>query len=206
MGFRFDTRHLPKETQQIISKGDKINSINRESSKNQHNNCERRIYPVSIFMRLGNDSFSKMNGVKTISTYRDFCLKNKAVWFSTDSLAFGMSETRRCEFINAIKNGHIVLIFFAIGKNGGGNNDMEYMAEVQDIRTDKEGINSPEEILTPDEWKNENSKIWIKIKGISDTTLKASDFMVQSTRNILSKSIGNSQYHFGYIIRKSMIY
>lgn len=202
MAFRYDTRHLSPQVQQIISKRDDNDKLMKQ---NRNEPAEEKcvdIYPISIFMRLGRDTDSRLNGVKTLEEYEDFCKIHKAVWFSTDSLATGMSEKRRAEFVKTIKNGSIVEIYFAIGKSGKGNNDIYRVAEVVDIRTDAEGIASPDKSLTPDLWKNDKNKIWIKVMSIRTTNLRTEDFIVQSSKNVLSKSIENSQYHFGYIKRK----
>ena len=202
MAFRYDTRHLSPQVQQIIRNRDENNKIQKQS--NTSTSAKNNIYPIFIFMRLGKDTDSKLDGVKTLKEYEEFCRVNKAVWFSTDSLATGMSEKRRAEFINAIKNGNVVDIFFAVGKSGGGNNGIQYKAEVMDIKTDAEGIGSPDENLTPDLWKDANKKIWIKIRNILSTGLKTNDFIVQSSKKVLAKSIEKSQYHFGYIKTKSL--
>ena len=203
MAFRYDTRHLPPQVQQIISKRDDNDKLSNEGDSLALTEKSRTIYPVFIFMKLSNDKTSKFNGLETMNVYEKFCNKYKAVWFSTDSLANGMSEKRRAEFVNTIKNDNVVKIYFAVGKGGGGSNEMEYQAEVIDIKTDAEGIGSPEKALTPDVWKDDKNKIWIKIRNIAITKLKTDDFIVQISKNILSKSIRNSQYHFGYIKKKA---
>lgn len=202
MAFRWDIRHLSSQVQQIISKRDDTDRFIKENLKLERENEKKIIYPIAIFMRLGIDTYSRLNGVETLKQYENFCGINKSVWFSTDSLATGMSEKRRTEFLNEINNGNTVEVFFAIGKSGGGNNNIQYKAEVIDIKTDAEGIGSPEKILTPDIWKDDKKKIWIKIKNIVPTGLKAEDFIVQETKKVLAKSIEKSQYHFGYIKRK----
>lgn len=114
-----------------------------------------------------------------------------------------MAETRRSKFISAIKKEYIVEIYFAVGKSGGGNNEIVYKAKVIDIRTDTDGINSPDKYLTPIEWRKDKNKIWIKIENIVPCKkLTTKDFIVAITGNVLSDSISNSQYHFGYIKKR----
>ncbi|NAS19570.1 hypothetical protein GND98_017345 [Clostridium butyricum] len=200
MAFRYDTRHLPKQTQQIINKRDQNNKILKEESIiTQTTN----VYPISIFMKLGNDSTLNVNGNITMGIYKDFCDKNKEVWFSTDSLSKGMSSKRRKEFLEAINNNEIVEMYFVIGKGSNGNNDIQYKADVLDIETDANGLTSPNMKLTPQEYINENKKIWIKICNLKEfTKLTTKDFLVNSTNNSLDESLKKSQHHFGYIRRK----
>jgi hypothetical protein len=200
MAFRFDTQHLKPQVRELINKRDQNDKKLRENKNVILEKEYRNIYPLAIFMKLGFESSSNLNGVQTMRIYEDFCKENGSTWFSTDSLSTGMSETKRVEFINAIKKDYIVEIYFAIGKSSGGNNDIKFKAEVIDVKTDGDKISAPEKILTPDEWKNDKNKIWIKVrclKSITNPTTK--DFIVASTGNILADSIAHSQYHFGYI-------
>ena len=88
--------------------------------------------------------------------------------------------------MNAIKNNNIVEIIFVIGKNGDGNNEIQYIADVVDIITDPDGAKSPEKALTPDEWNDDKNEIWIKVKNlISYTKLTTKDFIVVSSGKIL---------------------
>lgn len=203
MAFRFDTQHLQPQVREIINKRDQNNKkpiIN--SNVNSKKVCDE-IYPLAIFMKLGFDSSTKFNAVQTMQIYEDFCKIKGSTWFSTDSLSKGMSETRRAEFVNAINKKYIVEIYFAVGKNSGGDNDIKYKAEVMDIKTDGDKMPSPEKILTPDQWKSDRNKIWIKVKELKQITNPTSkDFIVASTGNILANSIAHSQYHFGYIKKK----
>ena len=158
------------------------------------------IYPIAIFMRLGNNTTTAFNGIKTMEVCEAFCNNHGAIWFATDSLATAMSEEMRAEFINAIKNEYIVEIYFAIGKKGGGNNNIRYVGEVEDIRTIADGMVSPDKSLTPDAWKDSRNKIWIKIRKLATCPdLSANDFIIARTGNVLAKVLAKSQYHFGYI-------
>lgn len=200
MAFRYDTRNLSGQAKHIISERDKNNKIEKEQniitpSKN--------IYPISIFMKLGNDSTLNVDGNKTIEIYKAFCDKNKQVWFSTDSLSRGMAPKRRKEFLEAISNNEIVEMYFVIGKGSNGNNDIQYKADVIDIETDANGLISPDKKLTPEQYIDENKKIWIKIYNLKKyTKLTTKDFVVNSTNNSLNESLKQSQHHFGYIRRK----
>ena len=160
-------------------------------------------YATALFMRLGYNNSTQLDGIHTLQVCESFCNNHGSVWFSTDSLTTGMSEKRRVEFINAIKKEYVVQIYFAIGKKGGGNNDIQYRGKVVDIRTIADGIGSPDKTLTPDSWKDSRNKIWIKIRELAPCPeLTANDFIVVSTGNVLAKAIANSQYHFGYIKKR----
>lgn len=50
MTFRYDTRHLSKQTQHIIDNRDKNNKILKEQTITDK---KINIYPISIFMKLG---------------------------------------------------------------------------------------------------------------------------------------------------------
>ena len=200
MAFRHDTRNLSAQAQNIISKRDQNNKIlEKQSIITQKIN----IYPISIFMKLGNDSIINVDGNKTMEIYKAFCDKNKQVWFSTDSLSTGMAPKRRKEFLEAINNNEVVEMHFVIGKGSNGSNDIQYKAEVLDIETDANGLASPDKKLTPAQYINENKKIWIKIHELKQfTQLTTKDFVVDSTNNSLDISLQHSQHHFGYIRRK----
>ena len=204
MGFRYDTRHLTPQVQQIINQRDENDKqvLKSESTPSKKENYS--VYPIAIFVRLGFDNLSKLSGIQTLQVYEQFCSKDEIVWFSTDSLATGMADKKRAEFLKAINEEFVVEIYFAVGKTGGGTNEIVYKAEVVDVVSDAEGISSPDKTLTPNEWKDGKKKIWIKLKKlIPFSNLSTTDFMVASTGNILANSIGNSEYHFGYIKRKS---
>ena len=200
MAFRYDTRHLSGQTQHIINERDKNNKIAKEQNIIKP---PKNIYTISIFMKLGNDSTLNVDGNKTMEIYKDFCDKNKQVWFSTDSLSRGMACKRRKEFLEAISNDEVVEMYFVIGKGSNGSNDIQYKAEVLDIETDAKGLTSPDRKLTPQEYINENKKIWIKVCNLKKfTKLTTKDFVVNSTNNSLDESSKQSQHHFGYIRRK----
>ncbi len=62
---------------------------------------------------------------------------------------------------------------------------------------------SPDVNLTPKEWRDIKNKILIKLKSVKPfDSLSLDDFIVASTRNVLSNAISKSQYHFGYIKKK----
>lgn len=201
MSFRFYTQNLRPQVRAIINERDENNRILRESSENSlKKESNNAIYPLAIFMKLTFDSSSKYNGLQIMQKYEDFCKSNSSTWFSTDSLSRCMSKAKRAEFVNAINNKYIVEMYFVVGKSGGSNNDIKYKAEVLDIRTNANKMSSPDKTLTPNEWKNDKNKIWIKIKNIKKTTnLSSKDFIVASTKNVLANSIAHSEHHFGYI-------
>lgn len=199
MTFRYDTRHLPKQVQAIIRERDMTNDMLRDKSECRPSS---RYYHTSIFMRLGKNPLNKFSGFKTIETYINFCNKYDSAWFSTDSLSGGMADKRQQEFSGVINAGYIVGIFFAIGKNGGGTNEVEYMAEVLEFESSHNKIMSPDKSLTPDEWKNDMRYIWIKIRNIQVSEYKSKDFIVISSGKVLTESIKASEFHFGYVKKR----
>ena len=158
----------------------------------------------SIFTRLST-SFGfnkKLNGHQIIDVYKTFSDKKGAVWYSTDSLHRGISKNKVEQFLDLIFEGNKIKIFFAISEAGGGENELDYEAEVLDIQTDKEKRYSPDKNLTPAEWSEDKSKIWLKIKNIKPSSFKVDDFIVASTQKPLRETIkSNSRYIFGYIIK-----
>ncbi|NLZ34323.1 MAG: hypothetical protein GX889_05340 [Clostridiales bacterium] len=163
----------------------------------------KNTYDIALFMKLGYDSTNKYNGLETLEIYEDFCNKNGTTWFSTNAHFSGMAEKRRQEFLKEIKDGNIVEMYFAVSKGSGGENDIVYKGEVLDIKTEKEGLLSPDKLLTPEEWIDSEYKIWVKLKNLKPFDgLSANDFIIASTGNLLSDVITKSQYHFGYIKKK----
>lgn len=202
MGFRFDTRHLPQQTQAIIAARDANDKRSKEERMSIHQESKKSIYVEAIFMKLGTDITGKYNGMDTLDIYQGTVRAKGYTWFSTNSLSKGMAEKKRIEFLKAVESKSIVHIYFAVGKKTDKLNDIVFMAEVKDIKTDAEGISSPEIDVTPEEWKGIKSKIWIKIsklEQVSDVT--ARDFVVVSSGKVLADVISKSQYQYGYIKR-----
>lgn len=202
MGFRFDMRDKTPQQQAIASQRDRQNKLLREQASNNNDSAHRKICKTAIFMRLGIDESSGYDGINTMENYKKFCSVNSSVWFSTDALYYGMAKGKVKYFRNAIRNNEVVYMYFAIGKKGNGNNNIAYRSEVLGLESHRDRIESPERTLTPDEWKNDRNKIWIKVENIIPyTELATKDFKVESSNYILADSIEHSEYHFGYIIR-----
>lgn len=197
MGYRFDTRYLTEQQQAIIRQRDQENSLhNRNTSVAK----EKEVYPLKIFMKLGLDSTTQFNGMKTLDIYKQFADSKGAVWFSTDSHSKGMGKEKRAEFINAIKSGYVVEMYFALSKTNDGVNKLIAIAEVEDIISDKDGIVTPDGQLTPAQWLTDKNKIWIKLTGITYLNdLECSNFKIASSGRSLMEVISVSQHHFGYI-------
>ena len=200
MAFNFSTRHLSSQQQNII----RIRKENDERLKHEGNTIQdNKTHKISIMMKLGSDIDIKVDGNQTMIIYKDFCDKNKSVWFSTDSHPSGMGKEKMKEFMDAIKKGETVEMFFIIGKGCNGRNDIEYRAQVIDIESDAKGLSTPDVNLTPKEYINEKKKIWIKITNLQRfNELSVKDFIIASTKKDLKSAIESSQYHFGYIQRK----
>lgn len=200
MRYRYDTKNLSSQQQAIIRQRDKENIL---YTTNNNVRKQRVVHPLKIFMKLGLDSTTQFNGGQTLDIYKQFADEKGAVWFSTDSLATGMAEVKRVEFINAIKKGNVVEMYFAVSKTNDGANKMIAVGEVQDIKTDKDGIGSPDNQLTPQYWIKDKNKIWIKLFNITYLdTLDCKDFKIATTGANLMDVISKSQYHFGYIVRE----
>lgn len=199
MSFRYDTSYLAPGVQQRDE-----NSKSLESSRKKQVEIARKsVHPIAIFMKLTIDITGEFNGIEILKIYKEFCDKNKNVWFSTDALATGMSEKKVEEFLSKIKDDCVVEMYFSVSKNSSQHNDIVYKGEVVDIKSDADGIFSPDKSRTPDEWKDIKNKIWIKLKDVKPfDSLSSQDFIIASTGNVLSEVISKSQYHFGYIKKK----
>ncbi|AKL96171.1 hypothetical protein CACET_c27260 [Clostridium aceticum] len=203
MGFRYDIRHLSSQAQHTINSRETNSKLLKQSSKKEIEHDMKKIHNIAIFAKLGLDATATYNGLETLKIYEEFCIKNKAVWFSTNSLSTGMSQKKRQEFIKTIKEDSIVEIYFAVGKGSDGKNDIVYRGEVLDIQTDAQGISSPDKNLTPEVWQQLINKIWIKLESVKPSNgVTSNDFIVESTGNSLSDIISRSQYQFGYIKNK----
>lgn len=199
MAFNFSTRNLSPQQQSII----RDRKENDERLKKQSNTTKDNVYEIAIMMKLGNDTEVKVDGNQTMEIYKDFCDKNGSVWFSTNSHTKGIGKQKYEEFTDVIHKGNTVEMFFIIGKGCNGTNDIEYKAEVVDIESDAKGISTPDANLTPNEYKQEVKKIWIKLINLQKyNDLNTKDFIIASTKKDLKPAIENSQYHFGYIQKK----
>lgn len=197
MGYRYDIRQLTPQQQAIINQRDLNNSLHNKSVSSTKS---KEIYPLKIFMKLGLDSTTQFNGTKILDTYKKFLDSKGSVWFSTDSLATGMAESKRADFINAINKEKVVEMYFAVSKTNDGANKIIAVAEVLDIKTDKDGIVTPDSLLTPKEWINDKNKIWIKLHSITYCNdIECQNFKIATTGSNLLDVISRSQYHFGYI-------
>lgn len=197
MGYRFDIAHLTGQQQAIIRQRDKENLLH---TSNTPSIKKKEIHPLKIFMKLGFDSTAQSNGRQTLDIYKQFADSKGAVWFSTDSHTKGMGKAKKNEFINAIKSGKVVEMYFAISKTSDGENKMIAIAEVQDIISEKDGTMTPDSQLTPEQWKTDKNKIWLKITHITYLEhVDCNDFIVASSGRNLMDIISISQHHFGYI-------
>ena len=193
-------RNKTPQQQAIVREHDRANALLAEESIRR--STGRPIYKKALFMRLGINPSNHSDGNGTMKTYMDFIQNHPSVWFSTDSLHGGMAAEKVLEFNNAINNGHLVEMYFAIGNVGGGKNEMEYKANILRVESGKKQKPTPDRSLTPSEFIDDEKYIWIKVNDIQKTALTTNDFIVISSVNILAKSIENSEFHFGYIQMK----
>lgn len=197
LGYRFDMKGLTGQQQAIIRKRENENLL-RNNSKSVVK--EKEIYPLKIFIKLGWDSATQSDGEETLDIYKKFAASHGSVWFSTDSHPSGMGQAKRVEFINAIKSGKTVQMYFITSKKNEFINKIIAVANVQDIRSDKAGMITPEGQLTPEQWRVDKNKIWIKLTHINcSIKVKCSDFIVASSNRNLMEVLSVSQHHFGYI-------
>lgn len=202
MGYRYDLAHLSSQARHTVMGKEQNSNLLVDRQEYVQKKENNKVYNIALFSKLGLDATGEYNGQESLKIYQDFCDEHKAVWFSTNALAKGIGRNRKQEFLKAISERSSVEIYFAVGKGSDGKNDIVYKGEVLDIRSDKEGIISPDLELTPKVWNNLENKIWIKLKNVkpcNDAT--ACDFTVASTGNKLANVITKSRYHFGYIKR-----
>ena len=173
--------------------------LNPKKEKEMELDNKMEVFNKSIFMKLGIDITGSYDGYQTMEIYKKFLGKSSMTWFSTNALSTGMSKMMQNEFINAINNGKKVYIYFVVGKSGGGSNEIEYSAEVLDVKSKNGGQESPDKEITPQEWRDITSTIWIKICDLQrNDTLHVDDFEFCDKGNPL-KSVLNTNCHFGYI-------
>jgi len=159
------------------------------------------IHPVSIFVKLGRDNTDSLDGFQTMKEYGLVNVEKGETWFSTNSLPMGISDKRKEEFFNAIAKGYCVQVFFVIGKSGGGVNEIEYTADVVDIRSRAGGRKSPCEDITPTIWEGENNAIWLKLQNIRTSVFEGvEDFKFDTNSKQLSDVL-KTNCCFGYIVR-----
>lgn len=200
MSFRYDLQNLrPDQIHTVMSRerdaeirnaGRKANAIIPDTSPGLH-----------IFMRLGLDTRTGLDGRETISAYlKHISNHGQGVWFSTNALTKGMAKDKVNYFLNEIRNGGTVHFYFVISKTGGGSNEIEYRARVVDLVSLDEEIRCPLNGSAPEPWRELRSRIWVKIAELGECTdLTTRDFLVDSSRKILADAIHNSEYHFGYV-------
>ncbi len=156
-------------------------------------------YPTALFLRLPQNVSSGYNGVRTIFEYSKFCSAQGSAWLGTDALSGGMAPEKLAEFKSAFDEGQTVEIYFALGRTDRGAFDIEYRAQILNIESDSKKIKTPDNMLTPPEWQKDKRYVWLQITGIEATHLSTNDFRVVSSGNILTISMADSPYYFGYI-------
>lgn len=202
-------RNKTSQQKAIVAQRERTESLLKEE---QQKNRTKRLFEVnnsvfskSLYMKLGRDVTKKLNGYDTIKEYQNVIEKCKATWFSTNALRKGINKKIQEEYINAIKNGNKVYLYFVIGISGGGCNKLEYQAEIIEIKSMAGGMKTPEPNLTPDIWSDIPSSIWIKLKKIEKIDdLEVSDFIFCKNKKNLMDVLG-TQCHFGYIQKKNAL-
>lgn len=155
-----------------------------------------------IFMKLGMSSTvddDSLDGEETVRVYIEDEAKRGYTWFSTQSLFYGMSQSRIDYYNKKIESGEKVRILFAIN-NENYDNDIAFSADVLEVYSAKIPESCPEGNAYPVEFDDEKARIWIKLKNIVDeTAINASMLQITSTGRDLKQTISNAQYHFGYV-------
>lgn len=171
-------------------------TITKETEKKRKASKE---YPIALMMKLGWDQVKTENAYATIADYQALQEQQGEVWFGTNALASGIGRKRRLEFQTAIANKRKVHMYFVITKTGGGENEIEYQAEVLDLESKKGGTASPESALTPSAYHHQKYSIWIKLTNLTPCTEKTvADFKFANNNKVLKSSLSNS-CNFGYI-------
>lgn len=198
MAIRWDMRNKTPQQQAIVAARDKNTSMIRNTS-NGNIVSPVLVYTTAIFMKLGWDCTGNFDAFQTIEEYINCISEYGETWFSTNALASGISKKKKEEIITAINSKKLVYIYFVIGKSGGGTNEIEYRAQIEEIESVKGGIKSPDVSKTPEPWKDEISTIWIKITNLQKNRVKKiEDFEFVSNGKALSEVL-NSNCCFGYI-------
>lgn len=69
MNFRYDTRHLPPQTQAIIRKRDENDELLRKNHCDNQSISTSPVFLTALFMRLGIKPITKYDGSKTLQSY-----------------------------------------------------------------------------------------------------------------------------------------
>ena len=157
-----------------------------------------------IFMKLGLSTSSgvALDGEETMELYIADEAKRGYTWFSTQSLFFGMSDTRVKRYNDRIKSEKSVKILFAIN-NEHYDNDIAFSANVEEIFSAKTPVPCPDNTNYPTEFHGELARIWLKLSHICpETQITAEMLKITSTGRSLKQTISDSQYHFGYVSLK----
>lgn len=199
MAYRYDMQNKTGQQRAIVAARDTSTGIIAGSKSSSNEVTNILINEVSIFMKLGVDSTGNFDGYKTMHEYEKCISENGATWFSTSAIHSGMSKKQKEEFLTAISKNKRVYIYFVVGKSGGGRNEIEFRAEVIDLESMKNGMQTPNINITPEPWKNEVSTTWIKIKKLSKyKNFSVDDFKFISNDKKVSEIL-NSNCCFGYI-------
>ena len=157
-----------------------------------------------LFMKLGasNANGVTLDGEETIRLYIADQAKRGFTWFSTQSLFFGMSDSKVRQYNDRIRSGRPVRLLFAIN-NAHYDNDIAFSADVLEIFSDKAPQPCPDGFHYPAEFQDERARIWIKLANIQpETQITAEMLRITSTGRSLKQTICDSQYHFGYVSLK----
>lgn len=157
-----------------------------------------------IFMKLGMTEANgkPIDGEETLALYCADEATRGYTWFSTQSLFFGMSDTKVIQYNERIKSGKQVRILFAIN-NKNFDNEIAFSASVEEISSAKAPVPCPDGLNYPSAFHGELARIWVKISELKlETNITADMLKITSTGRSLKQTICDSQYHFGYVSLK----
>lgn len=158
--------------------------------------------PLGIFVRLGPTRTAEGETIDARQCM-DIYLADQQVrghtWFSTDGLAHGMAQDRIAYFRSAIERGEQIPVYFIVGIRGGGNNRVEYEANLADLESSPNALPCPRG--EPPERFDNAGRIWLKLVNLRPSLLDPAQFTVESTGNNLADAVMHSQVQFGYVRR-----
>lgn len=147
------------------------------------------------------------DGHETVQNFLKDANVRGHTWFTTLSKKVGMERSKVDKINQAVKNGTKVILLIAISKAAGGNGDIQYQAEIEEVRSFatptliKECKEQPQvyDLKAP-------ATIWIKLKNIKQQSgLTASSFQVTSTGRDLKLRMNKGQYRLGYVEKKKSV-
>lgn len=155
---------------------------------------------LNLMVRFGtvDTKTGKLNGFETIEVYRTFLRDHDYTWISF-TLSSGLAEAKIKHVRNEIEDSLEPKVYVVISQNGGGDNEIEFEADVLDIISSTERTQAPDDNFPEPFYQNSN--VWIKVSEIRRATKKVGDFVLFDQETPLAASL-NGQCYFAYIKSK----